>query len=107
MIPEDEFPNDEFTNCLFELADRMQREAGYNPTAFRGMLREHGGVETCKRLINAREPSQGYTQLWERNHLGLTVEAYILDNERWHSLFTSEELENCRRRLEEYGHFEN
>ena len=107
MIPEDEFTNDEFTNCLFELADRMQGEAGYNPAVFRRMLGEHGGVETCRRLINAREPSQGYTQLWEHKRLDLTVEAYIWDNKRWHPLFTPEELENCRGRLEEYGYFEN
>jgi len=46
--------------------------------------------------------SEGYTALWERGRLDLTVEALIHDNPQWHSLFTPEELAICTERLTQY-----
>jgi hypothetical protein len=64
------------------------------------MLNDHRGVDTAKRLINAPNQSDGYTALFLCNRLDLTVEAIVFDNSRWHSLFTTEELEKARLRLE-------
>ncbi len=36
--------------------------------------------------------------------LGLTVEATILDNEKWHNLFTLDEVQGAARRLQSYGY---
>ena len=93
---------DEFTRCLFELASKTKKETDYNPYGFEKMLSERKGVQTAKYLIGTREPSEGYTRLCELERLDLTVEAYIWDNEKWHSLFTEEELKKCRNRLRDY-----
>jgi hypothetical protein len=42
--------------------------------------------------------------LWERDRLDLTVEAVILEEAKWHPLFTPEEIEICRKRLKDYGY---
>ncbi len=77
-----------------------KREVGYNATRFVQMLGEHGGVETARRLLP--HTSDGFTELWKRNRLDLTVESLILQP-RWQSLFSDEEREVARRRLLECG----
>lgn len=81
---------------------RAKTEAGYNATLFLRMLSEHGPIETARRLITATQPSDGFTRLWERKRLDLTVEAQVLRPE-FETLFTTEERDACRRRLELYG----
>lgn len=93
-----------FHSAMQDVYRRAKEEAGYDATLFRRMLAEHGGPETARKLINARTVSDGYTALWERKRLDLTVEAQVLETPRFHDLFTGEELEICRRRLSEYGH---
>lgn len=78
-------------------------EAGYNATYFLQMLSEAGPTETPRRLIHSPRPSEGFTALWERGRLDLTVEAYVLQEPHL-GLFTDDELERARRRLEEYGY---
>ena len=91
-----------FDAAMFSIYRRAKDETGYNATIFLGMLTRMKGVATAKQLINARNPSDGYTALYERGRLDLTVEALILENARWHPLFTPDELERCRRRLRDY-----
>ena len=64
------------------------------------MLTEHGGVETARRLLP--QMSDGFTELWQRNRLDLTVEALVLQP-RWASLFSGNEREMARGRLKECG----
>jgi hypothetical protein len=66
------------------------------------MLTEHRGLETARILLRAVAVSEGYTALWERGRLDLTVEALIHDHAEYHPLFTDEERAMARRRLEEY-----
>ena len=94
----------EFEEAMFTIYQRALSEAGYKATRFLAMLNEEGGIATASRLIHAANVSEGYTALWERGHLDLTVEALILDNERWHTLFSSKDLEVCAARLTEYGY---
>lgn len=61
-----------------------------------------GGLEAAHILINSNTVSEGYTALWERGRLDLTVEAMILDNEKYHTLFSEEELAICAKRLKQY-----
>ena len=93
-----------------DLADAFDREMmqvylrakriGYNATRFHQMLTQHGGVETARRLLP--QMSDGFTELWRRERLDLTVEALVLQP-HWKSLFSENELETARERLKECG----
>ena len=95
---------EEFKLFLLDLANITKDETGYNPTQFRHMVGERGGIETAQYLINTSRPSEGYTRLCEEGRLDLTMEAQILEAEggKWQQLFTEEELEKCRKRLRDY-----
>nr|WP_209788573.1 hypothetical protein [Agrobacterium tumefaciens] len=89
---------------MFHIYRRAKEEAGYNALLFLQMLTTKEGLATAKQLINAQKPSDGYTHLYERGHLELTVEAMVIENPKWHGLFTSDELARARKRLIEYGY---
>jgi hypothetical protein len=91
-----------FGRAMTEIYRRAKDEAGYHATIFLRMLSEHGPLETARRLINSSVPSDGFTHLWERGRLDLTVEAHVLRPE-FDVLFTDEERQRCRSRLAEYG----
>ena len=91
-----------FDEEMLNIYRRALHEANYNARIFLRMLEEHRGRETARRLINAPKVSEGYTALWERKRLDLTVEALIHDNPEWQPLFTEKELEIVRKRLKEY-----
>ena len=91
-----------FHQAMLEIYKRAKAECGYNATRFLGMLSEHGGLSTALYLLRASTVSEGYTALWERARLDLTVEAEVLKPE-WQSLFAPEDLEVAQRRLHEYG----
>lgn len=94
----------QFDVALFSIYERARSETGYNATIFLRMLNDKGGLSTAKYLINTPNPSDGYTRLYERGRLDLTVEAMVIENSRWHGLFTEEELGKARRRLKQYGY---
>ena len=85
---------------------REAKGIGYTPSLFHRMLHEKGALQTARQLINASQPSDGYTRLWELKRLDLSVEAVVHDNTEWHVLFTHDELQRCRKRLTDYGYFE-
>jgi hypothetical protein len=91
-----------FGRAMTEIYRRAKAEAGYNATLFLRMLSDHGPVDTAHRLINSSQPSDGFTHLWERGRLDLTVEAHVLRPE-FDVLFTDEERDACRARLSDYG----
>ncbi len=95
---------EQFDLAMFEVYRRAKGEAGYNATVFLQMLSDGGGLRTAKTLINAAKPSDGYTALWERKRLDLTVEAVVVENARWHPLFAPEEIERAKRRLSDYSY---
>lgn len=67
------------------------------------MVSDQGGYETARTLLHAPKVSDGYTALWERKRLDLTVEALILKAE-WRDLFSNAEREIARKRLIEYDY---
>lgn len=81
-------------------------EANYDAKIFLGMVIDHGGVEAANRLINASHISAGYTALLQKGYLNLTVEAMIVDNEKYHPLFSNEQIKTCIKRLTEYGYYD-
>ena len=92
----------EFHNAMvnvYHVADRH----GYRPTYFLSMVREHGGLEAARRLINSSELQSGLTRLWELGLLDQSAEALVLQD-RWHGLFTEDERREARERLIAYGY---
>jgi hypothetical protein len=89
-----------FDEAMMRIYLVAKNQAGYNATRFLQMLGEHGGLETARRLLP--HMSDGFTQLWQRNRLDLTVEWLILEP-RWRHLFSDAEREVARRRLRECG----
>jgi hypothetical protein len=92
----------QFDQAMFDVYRRAKDEAGYNAAIFLQMLSDQRGVRTAKTLINSAKPSDGYTALYMRGRLDLTVEALVIEDERWHALFTAEELARSRKRLRDY-----
>ena len=95
---------EEFDEAMMEIYRRAKSEAGYTASIFHNMLIGRGGLATARQLINDPSPSSGYTALYLKGYLRLTVEAVIHDNAKWHPLFTSEELNICSQRLVDYGY---
>jgi hypothetical protein len=93
---------EQFNAAMLDIYRRAKAEAGYSARAFLDMVVTRGGLETAKTLINAPRPSLGYTHLYERGRLDLTVEALVVRNSRWHSLFTESELTRARKRLTDF-----
>lgn len=91
-----------FDQAMFDVYRRAKVEAGYNATVFLKMITDNRGINAAKTLINSAQPSDGYTALYLRGRLDLTVEALVIEDERWHQLFTDEELTRARKRLRDY-----
>lgn len=95
---------EQFDEEMLNIYQRARTEANYNATLFLRMLNEHRGVGTAQILLHTSRVSDGYSALYLRGRLDLTVEAVIHDNPKWHPLFTDEELAICARRLTDYGY---
>ena len=94
----------QFDEAMMDIYRRAKREVGYNASEFHNILDRNRGLITAKRLINAKEVSIGYTNLHLLGRLDLTVEAVVYQNEKWHQLFETEELERSKKRLEDVGY---
>lgn len=89
----------QFQAAMFEIYETAS-EFKYYPHNFRTMVMERGGLETAKYLIKAPGISYGFTKLWSKERMDVTVECLILDS-RWDDLFTEEERSITRRRLKD------
>jgi hypothetical protein len=94
----------QFEQAMFDIYRRAKAEAKYNANIFLQMVTTRGGVDTARYLINQLKPLDGYTHLYERGRLDLTVEAMVVENTKWHPLFTADEIERARKRLIQYGY---
>ena len=94
----------QFEVAMFDIYRRAKSEANYNATVFLQMITGRGGLETAKYLINSTKESDGYTALYMRQRLDLTVEAMVVENSKWHDLFTVDELKKARARLKKFGY---
>lgn len=92
-----------FHDAMLTIYKRAKEEADYPAQRFIGMVSEQGGLATAKYLLNTPHVSDGYTALWQRGRLDLTVERVILEPE-WLPLFTSEERKIAIQRLRDYGY---
>jgi hypothetical protein len=96
----------EFTQALWGTIEAA-KEQNYTPTYFMQMLEELGGRDTARRLLAKREPQTGLYELWNLHILDQSMEAVICDNPRFHSLFTTAEIAEAHRRLEELDYFKD
>lgn len=85
------------------LYDRAQHEANYTAGYFLSMLASLGPIGTARKLLTAPSVSDGFAALWERGRLDLTVEA-LVTKPRFAALFSEEELDAARRRLDQFGY---
>ena len=92
-----------FHDAMLSVYKRAKNEAHYNARVFLGMVVDKGGVETARYLLDTLTVSDGYTALWRRKRLDLTVEALILDPQWW-PLFTSTQRRTAIDRLRQYGY---
>lgn len=80
-----------------------QKDLNYNPKLYIHMIEDKGAVAAAKALINNPKVSSGFEKLWEKNRLDLSLEVAVI-NEEFRTLFTAEEIEICRSRLEGCGY---
>jgi hypothetical protein len=87
---------------MIAIYETAKQDLGYNASRFLQMISERGGLQTAKHLISTDQPSDGFTTLWQRKRLDLTVEAHVLapDSKRYSP---SPSATLARQRLREYG----
>lgn len=90
-----------FHNAMINVYKKSDKECGYRATRFLQMLGEKGGVKTAKKLISKDGGTEGFLKLWQFGRLDLSIEALVQQDE-FRELFTDEELEMCKERLEKY-----
>ena len=93
----------EFERAMKDVYVRAKAEANYTATYFVGMLSNYGGLGTAQRLLASTEVSTGFATLYERGRLDLTVEALVIQS-KFASLFTDEEIDIARQRLDQLGY---
>jgi hypothetical protein len=85
-----------------EVYSAALRRCHYNAKLFIEMVGRDGGVETAKSLLATAAPQYGFTELWERGGLDLTVEHLVLQDQ-WRNLFSHVELQEAEERLRSYA----
>lgn len=88
---------------MLDVYRKAKKEAGYAANYFLQMVDDVGGLEAARRLLMAKSVSSGFSSLWEKGRLDLSVEAVVLQG-RFAGLFTDEEKQVARARLTEYGY---
>ncbi len=93
-----------FHEAMLAGCDEAWRACRYNPTYFRRMVLELGGVTAVQRLLASPEEfHEGLTRLWECKRLDLSVENWVL-HPAWAPLFTDAEQAIAHRRLASVGY---
>lgn len=108
MVDAQESPMDldvrsDFERAMKDVYVRAKKEANYTAGFFISMLTTYGGLETAKRLLASQEMHSGFTALYERGRLDLTVEALVVQR-KYSELFTDEEMDTAHRRLRQLGY---
>jgi hypothetical protein len=94
----------EFHAAMIAIYTRTFSACGYRAGRFLEMVNTRGGLETAKILLREEEPRGGFVALHEQGRLDVTMEAVIVENEKWHPLFTREEIEIAEKRLSDFGY---
>ncbi len=92
-----------FHQTMVNVYQSAKRELNYSATYFLNMVSESGGLVAAKRLLAKSELSDGFTELYLKGRLDLTVEAQVVRPE-FQGLFTSAEIATAERRLTDLGY---
>ncbi|NYH50458.1 hypothetical protein HNR06_000047 [Nocardiopsis arvandica] len=93
----------DFGRAMVRAYERARDESGFTAPSFQGMLAEQDPVGAAHRLLSGPAVSDLFADLWDLGRLDLTVEALVLQPE-FSPLFTGEELDRARGRLEQFGY---
>jgi hypothetical protein len=88
-----------FEHAMYEIYRRAREEYSYDAKRFLLMLKTKGGLATAKELLRNAKSYEGLIHLILCGCKHLTVEAHVLLPE-YSTLFTEEEKEIARKRLE-------
>ncbi|AQT43237.1 hypothetical protein BBC0178_017850 [Bartonella apihabitans] len=87
---------DEFHKEMLAIYDKTLHEVGIRLPRFKQMVERNGGVKAAKKLLHSNSVSTGFSKLFEKGRLDLTVESLVANNEKWHPLFTEEEIKKAK-----------
>ncbi len=93
----------DFHREMLNSCETMKLECDYNPVYFLKMARKMGSLRTAKILLSKEGPQSGLKRLRECGRLDLSMEALALKS-KFKILFTDEELNTAKQRLEAYGY---
>ncbi len=91
-----------FHQAMLDIFELAGRETGYWATYFLRSVRDHGGLETARKLLRKSGTSGGFERLKAERRLDLSMEAVILRPE-FRELFSAEELAIASNRLLAHG----
>lgn len=96
----------QFHRAMIGVFEGALYKCKYRATRFIQMVQDYGGVQAAKKLLHTPGYQYGFTELWQCGHLDITMEALVIQPE-YAELFTEEEIQIARKRLEECGYFDN
>lgn len=70
----------------------------YRPQYFLNMVNELGYYQAAKKIASDKGISDGFTKLALKQRLDLSIESLVVDP-KYSRIFTTEEIDNCRRKL--------
>ncbi|MBA7509687.1 hypothetical protein ES705_01651 [subsurface metagenome] len=94
----------EFHNKMEEIYFRAKDEIGYRATRFKQMVDVNGGREAAIILLKSKDISYGFEELCLHNRQDLSMEALIVENIKFYSLFNKKEIKTARKKLKESGY---
>lgn len=93
----------QFHEAMINVYEAAKREVNYPATYFLQMVLDAGGLDAARRLLAKQELSDGFTELYLKQRLDLTVEAQVIRPE-FQPLFTPAEIAIAEKRLAELGY---
>lgn len=93
-----------FRQARKELPKDVAAALGRDVPILMRMIKRRGEIETAQYLMEKGTPSKTFRDLKENGCLDLTVEAFVLDNPKWHPLFQKEVLAKTEKRLLDHGY---
>jgi hypothetical protein len=93
----------QFDKKVKSAINEMMRKIGYRPSYLIKMISDDDSVVAVKSLLNGKTETYGFTTLFEKRRLDLSMEN-IVYSENWGDLFTEEEISIAKKRLKDYGY---
>lgn len=76
------------------------KKFGYNPTGFKLMVAKNGYVGATQILLRTLAIQDGFTTLVTSGRIDLTIEYIVANNPQFHALFTPEEVNIAKLKVE-------